>query len=486
MRRYGFPLHATMLIGGAKADGDRRFKVFNPARPDEIVGSAVQATPDDIDRAVAAARHAQLHWATRSFTQRAESLARVLDRIAADVEDRAVLYVRENGKTLSEARAELSDVAPRARHTLALAAEMDAVRQMPAPNGRTVVRPIPFGVVVSIVPWNAPVSLAAMQIIPALLAGNAVVVKAPESCPFSLTRLVELMASELPPGLLNIVTGLPSEIGDALTTHPHIGKIAFTGSIPSARKIICNAAGTIKSVTSELGGNDPAILLPDADLGDETMRKMAQIAFRMTGQVCMAIKRIYVPDTLHDRFVEAFAGAVDRIVVGDGLQPGVTMGPLHTRAALDRTREIIGDAERRGGQVRHLGSVQDEAAFAEGYFARPAVVTEVPDDSRIVAEEQFCPAVPILRYHDVEDALARANATVFGLGGSIWGRDRRVAAAVASRLEAGSVFVNTHGTQSVNRQAPYGGLKQSGIGRRAGFEGLHEYLQLQTLTVFDG
>ena len=475
----------NMLIGGEFIDSDRRIEVCNPARPSEIVGSIVRGTAADMGRAVAAAKAAQPAWALKSHVQRADAIASALDKTLDGLTERATLYVRENGRTLTEANTELSDVVPRARHTLGLAAEMDGAREMPSPNGHTTIRTLPFGVVVGISPWNAPVSLACMQIIPALLTGNAVVVKVPESCPLALSETVELMASALPPGLLNIVSGLPAEIGDALTGHPDVGKIAFVGSVPSARHIIRSAAQTIKSVTSELGGNDAAILLPDVDLGEETMRRMAGIVFRLAGQVCMAIKRIYVPETIHDQFLAAFTAAVDRIVVGDGLRPSVMMGALHTQAARVRTADIVADAKQRGATVTQLGQIEDEASFAEGYFWRPTIVTHVPDDARLVAEEQFCPVIPVLSYRDPEDALRRANDTIFGLGGSVWGQDIEAAKAVAARLEAGTVFINTHGTNSVNRRAPYGGMKQSGMGRRAGPEGLREYTQLQTLTTFE-
>ena len=478
-------MNAAMLIGGVPVEGEVRLQVRNPANPDELVGTVVRGTPEHVNGAVAAAKAAQIEWAQRTFTERAAVLSRVLDRISEGVDERANLYVRENGKTLSEARAELTDVAIRARFTLELAAELDVVRSLPASNGRTVITPVPYGVVVSIAPWNGPVSLAAMQIIPALLAGNAVVLKPPESCPLTLIQTAELMARELPAGLLNIVTGLPSEIGDALITHPDVGKIGFTGSVASARKIICLAATGIKPVNAELGGNDAAIVLEDADLRPAAMERMATSVFRMAGQVCMAIKRIYVPASRHDDFVEAFTRAVDKIAVGDGRDPAVTMGPLHTRAALLRGVELVADAEARGAKVRRLGRIQDPTMFERGYFMHPTIVTGVVDEDRLMTEEQFCPAIPIATYNSVDDALARANATDFGLGGSVWGQDIGQAMRVAQKLRAGTVFVNAHGTNNVNRKAPYGGVKQSGGGRRAGHEGLQEYYQLQTLTTFE-
>jgi acyl-CoA reductase-like NAD-dependent aldehyde dehydrogenase len=405
--------------------------------------------------------------------------------LAEDIDERAILFVRENGKTTAEARAELAGVPARQRLTLELAAELDLRREADSPSGRGFVGYLPFGVVVSIVPWNAPIGLAFLQIIPALLAGNTIVLKPPETCPLSLIGAIESIAPLLPPGVINVVTGLPTEIGDTLTTHPDVNKIAFTGSVPSARKIMANAALTIKGITLELGGNDPAILLNDADLGDATMERMAKAVYRMTGQVCMAIKRIYVPESIENRFLDAFTRAVDKIVVGDGLDTTVTMGPMHTARALDRAQTIVADAAKRSAKVQVLGQIPDHAGFDRGHFMRPTVVSDIAEDAPLMVEEQFCPAVPVATYRDVDDAIARANATDYGLGGSVWSRDIVRASDLARRLHAGTVFVNAHGTESINRKLPYGGIKQSGIGRRAGIEGVREYLQVQTLATFE-
>jgi acyl-CoA reductase-like NAD-dependent aldehyde dehydrogenase len=479
------PVHANMLIGGEWINSNRRIEVFNPARPDELVGTVPRGTPENVERAIAAAKAAQPAWAAKTYSERAQILSHVIERLGDDIDARTVLFVRENGKTTPEAKGELSGLAPRQRLTLELAAELDREREADAPNGRTYVRYLPFGVVVSIVPWNAPVGLALLQMIPALLAGNAVVLKPPETCPLSLLKTVEMIAPLLPPGLINVVTGMPAEIGDTLTLHPDVGKVAFTGSVPSARKIMANAAQTIKGITLELGGNDAAILLEDADLSDASMKRMATAVYRMTGQVCMAIKRIYVPESIKRDFLDAFTRTVDRIVVGDGLDPATTMGPMHTRRALDRAEGIVQDAARRGAQVQVLGQVPDREVFGRGHFMQPTVVSDIDEDAPLMVEEQFCPAVPVATYRDIDDAIARANNTMYGFGGSIWSRDIARASQLARRLQAGTVFVNTHGTESVNRRAPYGGIKQSGIGRRAGIEGVREYMQVQTLTTFE-
>ena len=476
---------ATSITSEPSAGNTRRLEVYNPAHPHELVGTISRGAAADVDRAVAQAKAAQGDWAVRSHEERAAILSRALNKLGADIEQRARLYVRENGKTLAEARAELTDLSIRARFTLELAPHLDAPRILPAAAGRTFVHPVPYGVVVSIVPWNAPVSLGAMQILPALLTGNAVVLKPPESCPLALLKTAELLAEALPEGLLTAVTGLPDEIGDPLCKHPDVGQIGFTGGVRSAKKILCNAADAIRPVNAELGGNDAAIIMDDADLEDEILQRMAASVFRMAGQVCMAIKRIYVPAALHDRFVESFSAVVDRFVVGDGLEAGVTMGPLHTSAALTRAHDLLDEAARDGAEILQLGTVSDVATFDQGHFMRPVVVLNARDDMRLVKEEQFCAAIPILRYNDVDDAVRRANESMFGLGGSVWGRDVERAIPLARKIRAGTVFVNTHGTNSVNRQAPYGGVKQSGHGRRAGLEGLAQYYELQTLTTHE-
>jgi len=476
------PIHAKMLIAGKWEEGRDRIEVRNPANPDEVVGTAARGTAADAERAIAAAKAAQPGWAKRSFAERAKILADALDRFAAGTEKRARLYARENGRVLAEAMGELRGVPIAQKMTLELAPELDSGRQLKAASGRTFVNYLPYGVVVSIVPWNAPVTLAFLHVIPALLAGNGVVVKPPESCPLALVESLGVISETLPPGLLNVVTGRSSDLGETLTTHPDIAKIGFTGGIPAARKIMANAAQSIKGVTLELGGNDPAILLEDADLGDEAMKRMAQGAFAATGQVCMAIKRIYVPESIAKPFVEAFTQTVDRYVVGDGLEAGVSMGPMHTRKGRDDALALIEDCEKRGAKVERLGGIHNKATFERGYFVRPTVVTEIEDDAPLMSEEQFCPAIPITTYTKIEDVVSRANNTYFGLCASVWSGNVDRALSVARQMEAGTVFVNSHGVTSVNRRAPYGGMKQSGIGRKASIEGVLEYLQMQTVT----
>ena len=485
LTRAGERTEARLFIAGRSVDGPAHLDVRNPAQPDEVVGTVVRGTPADIDRAVAAAKAAQPAWAALGFRVRGEAIERGLDRLNEAVDARAVLYVRENGKTLGEATGELKGLPGRLRLSLEHIDELDHMRPVDSATGRTLIAYRPYGVIVSIVPWNSPVTLAFNQIVSGLLAGNGVVVKPPESAPLALIACIEAFARDLPPGIVNIVTGLPDEIGDALTTHPDVGKIGFTGSIRAAKHIGGNAAQSIKSVTLELGGNDAAILLEDADLSDATMDRMAGSVYHMTGQVCMAIKRIYVPEKIADAFIAAFRKAANKLVVGDGLDPKVSMGPMHTKAQLERGLAFVADAKERGATVEPVGTIADPELFDTGYFMQPSIVTNIAADAPLVVEEQFCPSVPIVTYRDLDDVFARANDTIYGLGGSIWSKDVDRALELATRVDSGSVFVNAHGTSYLNRRAPYGGVKQSGIGRKSGLEGVLDYLQLQTITSFE-
>lgn len=479
------PFHAGILIDGDWRLLNNRLEVRNPARPAEVVGTIGRATPSDVDSAVAAAKAAQIKWARLPPEQRAQILAEAFKGLATEIESRAMLYVRENGKTFNEAKLELQGAPGRQRLTLALAEHLNYEVSIPGNPGKTWQTRRPYGVIVSIVPWNSPISLAFAQATSALLAGNAVVLKPPETCPLTLIKSIQLIAAGLPPGLLNVVTGLPSEIGDRLTTHPDVAKVGFTGSIASARKIAGNAAGTIKSLTLELGGNDPAVVLQDAEFSDAVIDRMNNAVFRMSGQICLAIKRIYVHRSRQDEFMEKFCSSVDRIVVGEGLDRSVTMGPMHTLAAKTKAERLIGDACQRGASIRTFGKIADERVFQDGFFLRPSVLTGMSDDAPIMAEEQFCPAVPVASFDDVDEVVDRANGTIYGLGASVWGRDQEKTRQVAARLESGMVWINTHGITQLNHGAPYGGMKQSGIGRRAGVDGLFEYTQTQTFTEYD-
>jgi acyl-CoA reductase-like NAD-dependent aldehyde dehydrogenase len=481
-RRSLDPVHVGLLIDGRWEEASARFEVTNPAHPTEVVGSLARGTAGDVRRAIAAAKGAQRQWATLSCAERANVLRQGLAKLDRRKDELATLYTLENGQTRNESMEEIVGTIRRHDYTLELAPQLDAERALDTRFGTTVVRWRPYGVVTSIVPWNGPFALALIHVMSALVTGNAIVVKPPETCGLALLQTLGLLNTVLPKGVLNAVTGTPEDIGDILTGHPDVAKVAFTGSVASATRIMCNAAKTIKSLALELGGNDPAIVLDDAELSDAHIQTMLRATLVKAGQMCMAIKRYYVHDRVYDEFIGKFRDALSKVVVGDGLSPTVTMGSMHTKKMQERGRHYATTAADGGATLETLGVIEDEATFDEGFFLQPVLVTDIAGDAPLVLEEQFSPVIPVLRFSDVEDALRQANATPFGLGGSVWGKDIERAQDIARRVESGLVWVNCHGAAYVDHHAPYGGNKQSGTGLRSGLEGYLAYLSCQTLS----
>jgi len=331
----------------------------------------------------------------------------------------------------------------------------------------------PLGVVAAITPWNFPLTMALWKIAPALVAGNTVVLKPSPFTPLATLKLGEILHDVFPPGVLNIVSG-GDELGAWMTTHPVPRKISFTGSIETGKKVALSAAPDLKRVTLELGGNDPAIVLDDADPATVAAAIFAG-AFANNGQVCSAVKRVYVPEALYDDVVEGLAGHARRIKVGPGTQPDSKLGPINNELQYERVKELVADALASGAKAVTGG----QAMEGPGYFFEPTILAGLSDGTRIVDEEQFGPALPVISYRDIGDAIDRANATHFGLSGSVWSSDPERAAAVAGQLECGTAWVNTH--LALSPQQPFGGVKWSGIGVENGPWGLAEYTEFQVV-----
>jgi acyl-CoA reductase-like NAD-dependent aldehyde dehydrogenase len=329
----------------------------------------------------------------------------------------------------------------------------------------------PMGVVAGITPWNFPVILASWKIAPALRAGNTIVVKPSPFTPLTTLRVGELLAEVLPPGVLNVVSG-GDELGAWMTEHPTPRKISFTGSVATGKRVAAAAAPDLKRVTLELGGNDPAIVLPDADV-EEVAAKLFWGAFANSGQVCSAIKRVYAPREVHDDLAEALAEQARTVRVGDGMDPETQLGPVNNRPQLERVRELVEDAVAGGARVVAGGEQPGDG----GYFFSPTILAGLSDGARLVDEEQFGPALPVIGYDDIEDAVARANGTHFGLSGSVWSSDAERARAVADRLECGTVWINSH--LALAPHQPFGGFKWSGIGVENGPWGLAGFTETQ-------
>jgi aldehyde dehydrogenase len=484
----------TDTVSGARADLASRAEVrvagevlaaeltgvHNPARTDEVVGEVALGTAAHVDRAVAAAHAASAGWAALTPHERAERLRAGADALDPHRERLAELMTREQGKVLWESRLDVGGAGHILRYYCGLADELTDGVFRSDERGTVWTGRRPMGVTGIIVPWNSPVYLGFLGLAPTLMAGNTAVVKPSELAPLALTEVLRILAEHLPPGVLNIVPGT-GDAGAAIARHELVRKVFFTGSIATGQHVMRDAAGNLKNVSLELGGNDPAIVLDSATVSDRLVRELVAGVFTLTGQVCFNVKRIYVHSSLHDEFVDRFTAAVDELVVGDGLDPRATMGPLNNRRQFDRVVGLLDGTRAAGATVREVGHKLSERDWDRGYFLLPSVVTGLAPDAELVTTEQFGPVVPVLPFDDDEQAVAMANATEYGLAASVWTGDREHARRVARRLEAGSVFVNVHRIGASDVSMPFGGFKRSGMGRNHGVAALQACTESQVI-----
>jgi acyl-CoA reductase-like NAD-dependent aldehyde dehydrogenase len=464
-------INTGLFIAGARQEAADSFAVHDPADPESVVGYAGAASEEQARAAVAAAHDAFPAWAALDPHERAAQVRASLGALAADNDERVELLSRENGKVRSECEIEMHVIEARFELAAGLADVVAGVRELPAPPYNTRVTHLPLGVVSLIVPFNWPLAILAASLPQALVAGNTVVVKAPPTTPLSFVRTVELIAAELPPGVLNVVSGQDTVLGPVLIQDPRVRKVGFTGSVGAGKRIMAMCADNLTRVLLELGGNDPALVLEDAVIDEGTIGKLYVGAFLTTGQVCMAMKRLYVHRSHYDAVVEGLSGAVGAQKIGPGLHADATMGPLNSARQRDYVNGLL-DEVRGDAEVRELAEPVDEAAFARGQFMRPSLVLDPRPDSRLVTEEQFGPTLPIIPFDDEEAAIAAANDTWSGLCSSVWSADMEHAGRVGARLRTGFTFVNAHNAPFLDERAPFGGFNQSGMGREMGEEGI--------------
>lgn len=474
-------INAKLIINGREETSERTIEVVSPADTRVVLGSVPDATSAQVDEAVKAAAMAFPEWSSRPLEERQGALLAAAEVIHDMIEEYTPILSRENGKILEESHIDLEFASALCGYTSGIAAEELADQQIRDTGGTTIITRRPIGPVAAVTPWNFPVVLSFMKLAPALVAGNTVVLKPSENSPLVLGEIIRALQQNFPPGVLNMVTG-GDLVGEALVAHPAIRKIGFTGGIDTGRKVMAAAAQHIKRLTLELGGNDAAILLDDADLAPETVRQIAKGAFATTGQVCFGLKRIYVPDRIHGRFVEALEAAVDEIVVGPGDDPRSTMGPLNNAQQKRVVEKLLDDARASGAVVTTLGQRLETAAWEHGHFMMPSVVTRADPGLALVEEEQFGPALPVLPYAELDEVIRLVNGSKYGLATSIWTADEERAFMLGRRLDTGSVFINSHTFTSLDPRAPLGGTKESGLGREFSPASLHEYTELQTIS----
>ena len=446
------------------AHGQASRTIFDPATG-KPVGEAPIHTIDDLETAVAAAVAAQPAWAALGHDARSAALMKAADAVERSAEELAQLLSREQGKPLNgpNARFEVGACVAWLRATAALPLEPETMVDDGETRAELHYRPI--GVVGAIGPWNWPMMIAVWQIAPALRMGNAVIVKPSQNTPLSVLALVAVINEELPEGLLAVLSS-GREVGSRLTEHPAIGKLMFTGSTAAGRAIIKSSADTVKRLTMELGGNDAGIVLPDAD-PKAIAEDLFWGAFINTGQTCAALKRLYVHDSIYDAVCEELTNVAKAMPMGNGLDENNVLGPLQNKAQYNVVDELVEAAKVSGARVLIGGNPDREQP---GFFYPTTLVADIDNDNPLVAEEQFGPALPIIRYTTLDEAVAKANALDVGLGASVWSSDLSAAREVAARLEAGTVWINRHG--AVDPRIPFGGAKQSGYGLEFGVEGL--------------
>lgn len=460
-----------ITIGGALAPTERTFDVIDPATG-AVFAQAPDCTPEQLDAAMDAAKGAFAAWSRDEAARRA-ALAACADALEANTERVARTLTLEQGKPLAKSQNELRGAARWFREFARMDIPHDVLRD--DESARVEVRFRPLGVVGSITPWNYPVLLAGIKTAPALLMGNTVVLKPSPYTPLATLALGEILQEVLPPGVFSVVSG-GDDFGAAIAGHPAVRMICFTGSVATGKKVAAAAAPDLKRFVLELGGNDPAIVLEDAD-PVAIAEKLFWSAFLNTGQACNAAKRVYAHETVYPDLVEALVEVARRVRVGPGSEPETQLGPLNNAPQFERVEELVEDAKRAGGKVVTGGAALDRP----GYFYPPTIVTGIADGVRLVDEEQFGPALPVMPFRDVDEALERANATHFGLMGSVWTQDLDRGAEVAARLEVGTVGVNTHG--GIDPGVPFGGAKWSGIGSINGRRGLESYAALQVINL---
>ena len=464
----------ALTIGGKAVTTTRQIDVLNPF-DESIAGRCPEATIEHLDQAVRAAREALPGWSSTPDAQRAAKLMDIGELIERHQAELSRLITLEQGKPQSGpgANFEVAGACAWTRATASLSLPDETIQNDDV--ARIVIRRKPVGVVGSVTPWNWPLLIATWHVMPAVRVGCTVVIKPSPFTPLSTLRLVELMNTVLPPGVINVVTG-GAEVGASLTGYPGVDKLVFTGSIVTGKRVMESASRSLKRVTLELGGNDAGIVLPGTNI-EPLLEKLFWGCFINAGQTCAALKRLYVHESQYAEVVERFAAYVENIPVGNGLDPQTLIGPVSNRMQLEKAMGLVEEARSRGARIVTGGKKPE----GRGFVYPLTVIADVTDEMRVVKEEQFAPIIPIVRYRTIDEAIQRANSLEVGLGGSVWGDDPEAAASYAARLECGTAWVNQHGV--INPMTPFGGVKCSGIGVEFGVDGLKEYTTVQALNV---
>lgn len=461
------------LIDGKMVTTGEWLDVINPAN-EQVIGQVPKCGKDELDQAVAAARRAFKTWKNTSFEERQAACMAISNAIKENADELFRLLTSEQGKPHEQAQFEIFGAAgmSAAQSTL----KLEDVINEDSDERLSRTRRVPVGVVGGIVPWNFPVMMAVQKIVPALMSGCTIVLKPSPFTPLTTLRVAELIADKVPAGTVNIITGEDS-LGPLITQHPDIDKITFTGSTATGKKIMEGASADLKRITLELGGNDASIVLPDAD-PKKIAEQIFWSSFSNAGQICVAAKRIYIHEDIYDELAAAIVEYAKTVKVGDGSQQGTGVGPIQNKKQFDRVCELIEDAKEHGYKFLVGGEVDPSGT---GYYVPITILDNPPEDARIVAEEQFGPVMPLMKFSSEDEVIQRANNSEYGLAGAVWTGNPDKGVEIAEQLETGTVWINEY--LHLSPFAPFGGHKQSGFGAEYGLEGLKEFTYPQVITV---
>ena len=446
----------------------------------QVIGTMPVCSRNDLHEVVEQSKIAQKDWSQRTVEERALAIESFIPLIEANLDKLVVTLKTEQGMLDSVVRREVQESIGQIRHTLEVGMAELASIDLTDESFFAEIKKVPYGTVAAIVPWNAPISLATAKVVPALLTGNAVIVKPSPRAPCGVTLFLDLLRSCLPPGLLSVLHGL-DELGEAMIRHRDIRKISFTGSTAVGKSVAAAAASELKSVQLELGGNDAAIVLPDADI-ETTANQLIDSAFRRSGQFCYATKRVYVHTSIREKMIRALTDSADRLQIGAPSDPAATVGPVIDNDAQQRLNKLIATVKSANATVRPCGTVLESADLTNGCYVQPTLVWDIDQSHHLVAEEQFGPILPIIGYESLPQLIEELNDQDYGLSGSVWGSNLEELRDVASNIQAGRVFVNAaRAMGGFSGEIPAGGHKHSGLGWEKSVFGLREYYQYQTI-----
>lgn len=455
-------------------------QVVDPGKLSDIVGEVAQGDPSQVDLAVRSAHQAFQSWKKTDLEYRSQLLLKAADILQNSAEKYASILARESGMLIANCLAEFHAGANSIRSTVKLAQDFLKPKRVEDENTWISVEKVPLGVIAAIIPWNVAIGIAMSKLAPILITGNTVVLKPSPTSSMAVSLVLRDMSKLFPPGVINIVHG-EVEVGEALTKHPYVRKVTLTGGDKTAVSIMKAVADNLTRVHFELGGNDPAIILDDADL-EKVLPQIATLVFRRSGQVCVAVKRIYVPDKLYQDACDIFSACVDRYKIGHSLNREATMGPVNNGKQYQYVKDLIARAKEKA-TVLELGTKLEPENWENGYYIQPTVVLDAQNDDEIVQAEQFGPVVPLIRYQDEEEVIAMANNTEYGLGSSVWTSDFERGLRVARQLEAGCTGINGSIDSPLGVSVvPFGGVKRSGIGWERGEAGLNEFVNTHGIT----